>query len=52
VLKAILAMFSYEFLYDTFEVRGKNRVGNSLGAKGEGLEAQIKGCDALTDWSF
>jgi hypothetical protein len=43
---------SYEFLYDTFEVRGKNWVGNSLGANGEGLEAQIKGCGALTDWSF
>jgi hypothetical protein len=52
VLKAILAMFPTNSYTTQFEVRGKNWVGNSLGANGEGLEAQIKWCGALTDWSF
>ena len=32
----------YEFLYDTFEVRGKNWVGNSLGANGRDWKRRLK----------
>ncbi|OIW29092.1 hypothetical protein CONLIGDRAFT_670791 [Coniochaeta ligniaria NRRL 30616] len=43
---------SYEFLFDKFEVRGKAWADNELGANGEGLEAKIRGCGALTGWKF
>lgn len=43
---------SYEFWEDLFEVRGKNFPDAKLGADGEGLKKEIKGCGALTDWSF
>lgn len=43
---------SYKFIYDGFEVRGKDWPDSKLGANGEGLKAQLKGCGALTDWGF
>jgi len=43
---------SYKFAIDTFEVRGKNFADARLGANGEGLKKEIKGCGALTDWHF
>ncbi|KAL8779859.1 MAG: hypothetical protein Q9203_001407 [Teloschistes exilis] len=42
----------YKFVLDKFEVRGKNFPDAKLGANGEGLKSQIKGCGALTDWHF
>ena len=43
---------SYKFFLDTFEVRGKNFPDAKLGADGGGLKDEIKGCGALTEWSF
>ncbi|KAI9786804.1 MAG: hypothetical protein M1835_002928 [Candelina submexicana] len=43
---------SYRFLFDKFEVRGKNFPDSKLGANGDGLKGQIEGCGALTDWHF
>ena len=43
---------SYKFLYDNFEVRGKDWPDAKLGANGEGLKKQIGGCGDLTDWGF
>ncbi|KAI9747701.1 MAG: hypothetical protein M4579_007409, partial [Chaenotheca gracillima] len=43
---------SYKFLYDQFEIRGENFDPKKFGTDGSGLESQIKGCGALTDWHF
>ena len=43
---------SYRVVLDEFEVRGKNFLDAKLGANGEGLKDEIKGCGALTDWHF
>jgi hypothetical protein len=43
---------SYKFLFDQFEIRGKVWEGNELGANGEGLLKQLRGCGDLTEWHF
>jgi hypothetical protein len=43
---------SYKFFLDSFEIRGKNFPDAKLGADGEGLEAELSGCGALTKWKF
>jgi hypothetical protein len=43
---------SYKVAYDQFEIRGKNWPDAELGANGEGLRAQISGCDGLLKWNF
>jgi hypothetical protein len=43
---------SYKFLYDAFEIRGKNFPDAKLGANGEGLHGQLSGCGDLTKWKF
>ncbi|KAL9115648.1 MAG: hypothetical protein Q9227_000016 [Pyrenula ochraceoflavens] len=43
---------SYKFLYDEFEVRGKNFDASKFGKDGSGLEKQISGCGDLTEWHF
>ena len=43
---------SYKFLFDEFEVRGKNFPDAKLGKDGAGLLQQIKGCGDVTDWGF
>lgn len=43
---------SYKFLYNGFEIRGKNWPDAKLGKNGEGLENELKGCGALTEWGF
>ena len=43
---------SYRFLYDGFEVRGKNWADGRLGVNGEGLLKELKGCGAVTNWKF
>lgn len=43
---------SYDVIFDTFEVRGKNFPDAKLGQDGSGLLGQLRGCGAVTDWSF
>ncbi|KAL9600250.1 MAG: hypothetical protein Q9219_003294 [cf. Caloplaca sp. 3 TL-2023] len=43
---------SYKFVLDKFELRGKNVPDAILGANGEGLKQEVKGCGALTGWHF
>ncbi|KAL8940133.1 MAG: hypothetical protein Q9216_002987 [Gyalolechia sp. 2 TL-2023] len=43
---------SYRVLLDKFELRGKNLPDAKLGANGEGLHDEIKGCGAVTKWHF
>lgn len=43
---------SYKFLFDEFEVRGKDWDDNQLGANGEGLMDAIQNCGAITNWNF
>ncbi|KAF2808927.1 uncharacterized protein BDZ99DRAFT_444813 [Mytilinidion resinicola] len=43
---------SYKFVYDGFEIRGKNWPDATFGANGEGLKKQLDGCGAVTDWGF
>lgn len=43
---------SYKFLWDGFEIRGKNLPDAKFGADGEGLHKQLSGCGALTKWHF
>ncbi|KAI9794422.1 MAG: hypothetical protein M1816_005492 [Peltula sp. TS41687] len=43
---------SYRFLFDGFEVRGKNWPDAKLGPNGEGLLKELKGCGAVTKWEF
>ena len=43
---------TYLFLGNVFEIRGKNFPDGKLGANGEGLKKEIKGCGVLTEWSF
>lgn len=43
---------SYRFFFNGFEIRGKNWPDAKLGANGEGLEKELKGCGALTEWKF
>ena len=43
---------SYKFVYDEFQIRGKNFVPASFGTDGSGLKHQIAGCGAITDWNF
>ncbi|KAL8653411.1 MAG: hypothetical protein Q9226_003862 [Calogaya cf. arnoldii] len=43
---------TYNFIENRFEVRGKNFPDGKLGADGEGLKKEIKGCGALTMWEF
>ncbi|SLM40253.1 glycoside hydrolase family 18 protein [Lasallia pustulata] len=43
---------SYKFIYDEFQIRGKNFVPANFGTDGSGLKHQIAGCDAITDWTF
>lgn len=42
---------SYKFFFDSFEIRGKNFPDAKLGANGEGLNAELSGCGALTKWN-
>lgn len=43
---------SYKFLWDQFEVRGKNFDPAKFGNNGDGLQKQIKGCGDLSQFSF
>lgn len=43
---------SYKFLWDGFEIRGKNLPDAAFGAEGEGLKKHIRGCGDLTHWKF
>lgn len=43
---------SYKFLWDSFEIRGKNLPDAKLGAEGEGLKKQLDGCGAVTQYKF
>ncbi|KAL9631925.1 MAG: hypothetical protein Q9164_005627 [Protoblastenia rupestris] len=43
---------SYKFVFNSFEVRGKNFPDAKLGAKGEGLKKEIDGCGKVTKWKF
>lgn len=46
---------AYDFLFDQFTVSGKNFPADKLdldGTAGGGLEKQLKGCGALTDYKF
>ncbi|KAI4255904.1 MAG: hypothetical protein L6R42_006500, partial [Xanthoria sp. 1 TBL-2021] len=43
---------TYLFTENKFEVRGKNFPDGKLGADGEGLKKEIKGCGPLTWWEF
>jgi len=43
---------SYNLLFNTFEVRGKNFPDAKLGQNGLGLLAQLRGCGVVTSWSF
>ena len=46
---------AYDFLFDQFTVSGKNFPADKLdldGTAGAGLEKQLKGCGALTDYKF
>lgn len=43
---------SYKFLFDEFQIRGKNFPNAKLGTDGSGLLAQLKGCGDVTDWGF
>lgn len=43
---------SYKFLFDGFEIRGKNWPDAKLGTNGEGLLKELKGCGAVTKWRF
>lgn len=42
----------YEFLFDHFEIFGKNFPENKFGTDGSGLKEEIEGCGELTSWSF
>lgn len=43
---------SYRWLFDSFEIRGKNFPDAKLGKDGAGLLAQLRGCGAVTEWGF
>ncbi|KAL9634922.1 MAG: hypothetical protein Q9204_002812 [Flavoplaca sp. TL-2023a] len=43
---------AYKFLFNGFEIRGRNWPDGKLGSKGEGLESELKGCGKLTKWRF
>jgi len=43
---------SYKFVFDAFEVRGKNWPEAKLGKNGEGLLKELKGCGKVTDFGF
>ncbi|KAL8881931.1 MAG: hypothetical protein Q9198_000971, partial [Flavoplaca austrocitrina] len=43
---------AYKFLFNGFEIRGRNWPDGKLGSKGEGLESELKGCGKLTKWKF
>ncbi|KAH0172234.1 hypothetical protein KCU67_g1814, partial [Aureobasidium melanogenum] len=42
----------YKFLFDHFEIYGRNFDAEKFGTDGSGLKHQIKGCGDLTDWTF
>ncbi len=43
---------SYKFMFDSFEVRGKNFDSAKFGQDGSGLYDQISGCGKITKWHF
>lgn len=43
---------SYNFLYDSFEIRGKNFDKTKFGNNGEGLKKQLDGCASITHYKF
>ena len=43
---------SYKFFFDSFEVRGKNFPGSTLGKNGLGLLADLRHCGVVSDWNF
>jgi hypothetical protein len=43
---------SYKFLYDFFEIRGKNFPDAKLRIDGGGLLDQLRGCGDVTGWGF
>ena len=44
---------SYKFLYDPFEIRGKNLPDGKFGKDGGGLREELKGCGGWVDkWGF
>lgn len=43
---------SYKFLWDSFEIRGKNLPDARLGAEGEGLKKELDGCGTVTEYKF
>jgi hypothetical protein len=43
---------SYRFFWDGFEIRGKNWREAELGAGGEGLLKELRGCGVVSDWKF
>ncbi|CAG8972802.1 hypothetical protein HYALB_00007727 [Hymenoscyphus albidus] len=43
---------SYKFLWDSFEIRGKNLPDAKFGAEGEGLKKQLDGCGEVTKYGF
>ncbi|EXX75098.1 hypothetical protein RirG_044830 [Rhizophagus irregularis DAOM 197198w] len=43
---------TWQFYDDFFEIRGKNVLDANLGANGEGLKRQLRGCGSLTAWNF
>ena len=42
----------YKFLFDSFQIYGKNFVPSEIGTDGSGLEKQLSGCGDLTAWQF
>ncbi|KAH0350013.1 hypothetical protein KCU81_g2830, partial [Aureobasidium melanogenum] len=42
----------YKFLFDHFEIYGRNFDADKFGTDGSGLKHQIKGCGDLTYWTF
>ena len=43
---------SYKFLYDAFQIRGKDWDASKFGDNGAGLKKQLTGCGDLTNWHF
>ncbi|KAI9674953.1 MAG: hypothetical protein M1817_001359 [Caeruleum heppii] len=43
---------SYKFVFNGFEIRGKNWPDAKLGPNGEGLLEELRGCGAVTNWGF
>lgn len=43
---------AYKFLWDGFEIRGKNLPDAKFGAEGEGLRKELDGCGKVTHYNF